>query len=97
VVAGRGGTGDPVGGQPPSVPAVGNDGGEACCTGQDGGRSREEVVRCPSLNPMPKAVHSPECRGIQGEQVNPVGEYRKEEAISDTMAKEGPDARLRRE
>jgi len=94
-VASWGGAGDPGGGQLSSVPAVGNNKGEACFAGQDGRRGGEKVVRCPSLHPRPKAVHSPEWRGVRGEQVDPLGKYWKEEAISDVVAEVGPDARPR--
>jgi len=54
----RGGTGDPEGGETSLLFAVGDDGGEAGLTGQDGGGGGEEVVRGPSLDPVPEAVHA---------------------------------------
>ena len=30
---------------------------------------------------MPEAVHASECRGVQGEKVSPVGEYREEQVM----------------
>jgi len=54
----RGGAGDSEGGKAPLVSAVGDNGGEAGLTGEDGGGGGEEVVRGPSLDPVPEAVHA---------------------------------------
>jgi len=40
---------------------------------------------------VPEAIHAPECGGVWGEEVRPVGKYRKEEAIGDEMAPNGCD------
>jgi len=54
----RGGAGNSQGGKASLVSAVGDDAGEASLTGQDGGGGGEEVVRGPSLDPVPEAVHA---------------------------------------
>jgi len=71
----RGGAGDSAGGKGPLVPAVGDDGGEAGLTGQDGGGGGEEVVRGPSLDSVPEAVHASQRRVVRGEEVSAIGEY----------------------
>jgi len=53
-----GGAGDSLGGKAPLVSAVGDHGGEAGLSGQDGGGGGEEVVRGPSLDPVLEAVHA---------------------------------------
>jgi len=52
--------GNSEGGEASPVSAVGDNGMEASLTGQDGGRGVEEVVRGPSLDPVPEAVHASE-------------------------------------
>ena len=62
-----GGAGHPEGGQASSVSAVWDDRGEAVLSGQEGGGGRKKVVRCPSLDSMPEAVHAPEgCNRLLG-------------------------------
>ena len=77
---------DPEGDKVPSVPAIGDDGGKAGLVGKNGGGCGEEVVRCPSRDPVPEAFYGPEHRGVLGEQVCPVGEYGEEEAVGDAVA-----------
>ena len=81
-----GGAGDPEGGQTSPVPAIRDDRGKASFTGQDRGRCGEEIVRCPSLHPVPEAIHCSEGGGVWGKEVGPVGKYREEEAMRDAMA-----------
>jgi len=71
----QGGAGHPEGGKAPPVSAVGDDGGEAGFPGKDGGGGGEEVVRGPSLDPVPEAVHASERGVVWGEEVRPVCEY----------------------
>ena len=60
--------------------------------GQDGGRGGEKVIRDPSLDLVPEAVHASECSVVWGEEVGTVGEYGEEEAIGNTMAEERSDS-----
>jgi len=71
----RGGAGDSEGGKAPSIPAVRDDGGEARLAGQDGGGGGEKIIRGPSLDPVPEAIHASEGRIIWGKEVGTVGEY----------------------
>jgi len=73
-----GGAGHPEGGQAPSVSAVGDDWGKTGFTGQDGGRGREKVVRCPSLDPVPEANQASEGGEIRGEEVGSIRQYGEE-------------------
>jgi len=82
----RGGAGNSEGGKASPVSAVGDNGGEAGLTGQDRGGGGGEVVRGPSLNPVPEAVHAPERSVVWGEEVCSVSEYGEEEATGDAMA-----------
>jgi len=88
----RGGAGDSEGGKAPLVSAVGDNGGEASLTGQDGGRGGEGVVRGPSLDPVPEAVHASQRRVVQSEEVSTIDEYGQEEATGNAMAEERSDA-----
>ena len=90
----RGGAGNSEGGEAPLVSAVGDNAGEAGLMGQDGGGSGEEVVRGPSLDAVPEAVHASECSVVWGKEVGPVSEYREEEAIGNAMAEERSDTGL---
>ena len=67
----RGDAGDPEGGQPHSLSAVGDYGGKAGFPGKDGGGGGRKVVCGPSVDPMPEAVHSSERRWVWGEQIGP--------------------------
>jgi len=87
-----GGANHPEGSKAPAVSALGDDGGEAGLPGKDGGGGGEQVVRGPSLDPVPEAVHASERGVVWGEEVRPIGEYGEEEAAGDAVAKEGPDA-----
>jgi len=71
----RGGAGDSEGGKGPLVSAVGDNGGEAGLAGQDGGEGGEDVVRGPSLDPVPEAVQVSERCLVWGEEVGSGGEY----------------------
>jgi len=86
-----GGAGNSEGSKAPLVSAVGDNGGEAGLPGKDGGGGGEEVVRGPSLDPVPEAVQASERGVVWGEEVRPVSEYGKEEAAGNAMAKEGSD------
>jgi len=88
----QGGAGNSEGGDPSPVPAVGDNGGEACLTGQDGGGGGKNVVRGPSLDPVPEAVHASERSVVWGEEVCSVSEYGEEEATGDGMAEKRSDA-----
>jgi len=55
-----GGAGHPEGGQSSTVPAVGDHWVEAGFAGQDRGGGGVEVVRRPSLDSVPEAIHAPE-------------------------------------
>jgi len=44
---------------------------------------------------MPEAVHTPERRGVLGQEIRPVGKYWEDEAIGDAMAHKGADTRPR--
>ena len=85
-------TGDPKGGQAPSEPAIGDDRGDASLPGQDGGRGGEEVVRRPSLHPVPETIHASESSEFRGEEVGSVCEYRAKEAGGAAVAQEGTQA-----
>jgi len=88
----RGGAGDSEGSKAPLPSAVGDYGGEAGLTGQDGGGGGEEVIRGPSLDPVPEAVHASEHSVVRGKEVSSVSEYGEEEAIGNAMAEEWSDA-----
>jgi len=88
----RGGAGNSEGGETPLASAVGGNGGEAGLPGKDGGGGVEEVIRGPSLDPVPEAVHASERSVVRGEEVGPVGEYREEEAVGNAVAEAGSDA-----
>ena len=45
-----------------------------------------------SLDSMPEGVQATEGAGVGGERVGPIGKYGKEEALSDAVAMEGPNA-----
>jgi len=83
--------GDPEGSGTAPVSVVGCNGGEAGLSGKDIGGGGEKIVCGPSLDPVPEAVHAPERRIVRGEEVGSVGEYREEEAVGDTVTKEGSD------
>ena len=87
-----GGAGDPEGSKAPSVSAVGGNRGEAGLPGQDGGGGGEKVVRRPSLDPVPEAIHASERSLVWGEEVGTVSEYGEEEAVGNAMAEQGSDA-----
>jgi len=70
-----GGSGNSASGWVSSVPTVRYDRRETGLAGQDGGRRGKEVVRCPSLDPVPEAVHASERGGVRGEEVDPVRKY----------------------
>ena len=88
----QGGAGNSESGEASSVSAVGDNGGEAGLTGQDGGGGGAEVVRGPSLDPVPETVHASERSVVWCEEVSSVSEYGEEEATGDAMAEEGSDA-----
>jgi len=79
----------------PSVPAVGDNRQEAGLAGQDGGRGGEKIIRSPSLDLVPEAVHASERGVIRGKEVSSICEYGEEDAVGDTVAEEGSDARPR--
>ena len=54
------------------VAAVGNDGGEASLSRQDGGWCRVEGVGGPPLDPVPEAVHAPEGAVVGRVEVGPI-------------------------
>jgi len=88
----RGGPGNSGIGEASSVSAVGDNGGEAGLSEQDGGGGGEEVVCGPSLDPVPEAVHASECSVVRGEEVCTISEYGEEEATGDAVAEERSDA-----
>jgi len=69
----------------PFVSAAGDDGGKEGFASQDGGRRGEEVIRRPSLDSEPGAVHASGCGQVRGEEIGLVGEYGKEKAMSDAV------------
>ena len=77
-----GGAGDPEGSEAPSVSAVGSDGGEAGLPGQDGRRGGVKIVRRPSLDSVPEAIHPSERSLIRGEEVGPISQYGEESSGS---------------
>jgi len=81
-----GGAGHPKGGQSSLVPAGRDNGGEAGLAGQNGGGGRVEVVRCPSLDSVPEAVHASERGVCRGEEVGAIREYRAEVTGGDAVA-----------
>ena len=85
-VVGWSGAGDPNVSQTFSVSAVGDEGGEAARSGQDGSRGGEECVGGPSLDPVPEAVHALAAAGVGGEEVGHIGEYGEGKALGDAMA-----------
>ena len=87
-----GGAGNSEGGEESPVSAVGDNGREADLSGQDGGRGAEKVVRGPSLDPVPEAVHASERSVVRGEEVYTISEYGEEEATGDAVAEERSDA-----
>jgi len=82
----RGGAGNSESGEASSVSAVGDNGGEAGLSAQDGGRGGEEVVRGPSLDPVAKAVDASERSVVGREEVCTISEYGEEEATGDALA-----------
>jgi len=88
----RGGAGNSEGGKASPVSAVGDDGGEAGLAREDGGGGGNELVRSPSLDPVPEAVHASERSVVRGEEVCSIGEYGEEEGTGDAVAAEGSDA-----
>ena len=88
----RGGAGNSESGEASSVPAVGDNGGEASLSGQDGGGGGEEVICGPSLDPVPEAVHASERSVVRGEEICTISEYGEEEATGDAVAEERSDA-----
>jgi len=88
----RGGAGNSEGSKAPPVSAVGDNGGEAGLSGKDGCGGGQEVVRGPSLDPVPEAVPASEHGVVWGEEVRPVSEYGEEEATGNAMPEEGSDA-----
>jgi len=87
-----GGAGNSEGGAASPISAVGDHGREASLTRQDGGGGGEEVVRGPSLDHVPEAVHASERSVVWCEEVCSVSEYGEEEATGDAMAEERADA-----
>jgi len=81
-----GGPGNSEGGQVSSLSAVGDDRRKAGLTGQNGGGGGEEVVRRPSLDPVPEAIHAPQRSVCRGEEVSPICEYGAEETSGDAVA-----------
>jgi len=81
-----GGAGYPKGGQSPSVPAVRDNRGEAGLAAQNGGGGGVEVVRRPSLDSVPEAVHASERGVCRGEEVGAIREYGAEETGGDAVA-----------
>jgi len=88
----RGGAGNSESGEASSVSAVGDNGREAGLSGQDGGGGGEKIVRGPSLDPVPEAVHASERSVVRGEEVCTICEYGEEEATGDAVAEERSDA-----
>jgi len=43
--------------------------------GQNGGGGGVKIVCCPSLDPVPEAVHASECSLSRGEEVGAICEY----------------------
>jgi len=66
--------------------------GEGKLPGQDGGRGREAGVGGPSLDSVLEAVHALNGAGVAGEEVGPSGEYGKEKAFGNAVAKKKSDA-----
>jgi len=87
-----GGAGDSEGGEASPVFAVGDNGREASLTGQGGDGGGEEVVRGPSLDPVPETVHASECSVVWCEEVCTISEYGEEEATGDAVAEKRSDA-----
>jgi len=87
-----GGAGNSEGGEAPLVSAVRDNGSEASLTGQDGSGGEKEVVRGPSLDPVPEAIHALERSIVWWEEVCSVSEYVEEEATGDAVAEEWSDA-----
>jgi len=81
-----GGAGYPAGGQSPSVSTVRDDRGEAGLAGQDRGGGREEIIRRPSLDPAPEAVHPSERDVGRGEEVGAIRDYGAKETGSYAVA-----------
>jgi len=67
-------------------------GGRQASLGQDGGGGGDEVVRGPSLDPVPEAIHASERSVVRGEEVCTISEYGEEEATGDAVAEERSDA-----
>jgi len=86
-----GGGGNSEGGEAFSVFAVGDNGGEAGLSGQDGDGGGEEVIRGPSLDPVPEAVHASERSVVRGEEICAISEYGEQEATGDAVAEERSD------
>jgi len=38
------------------------------------------------MDPVQEGMHATECGGVQGQQICPIGKYREEESVGDTMA-----------
>jgi len=81
-----GGAGHPKGGQSSSVFAVRDDWGEACFACQDRGGGGVKAVGCPSLDPVPEAVHASKRSVSSGEEVGAIREYGVEETGGDAVA-----------
>jgi len=82
----RRGAGHPKGGQVSPVPTVWDDRRETGLAGKYGGGCREEIICCPSLDPVPEAVHASERGGVRSEEVGSIREYGEEEAVGYTVA-----------
>ena len=80
------GAGYPKGGQASSGSAVRGDRRETGLAGKYGGGRGDEVVCCPTLDPVPEAVHASECGGVWSEEVGPIRKYGEEEAVGDAVA-----------
>ena len=63
---------------------MGDNGGEASLTGQDGRGCEEESVGRPSLDSMPEAIHCCEAIRIGGAKVSPLDECGEEQALGHT-------------
>jgi len=44
------------------------------------------IIGCPSLDPVPEAVHASEGVRVRGEEIGAVGEYGEQEALGDVVA-----------